>query len=325
MLCSMFTNVFASNKCNDSKKYDYVQGVLPYYLSCCEELIECEFKIELSNLISIDNREDSSAEISFIKNNGKYIGFITTTCVGDKIYSSYIFDNNVDVEKILNSGKSIGITVINNSVILFNDDLYVCIYGEKTDCLVNLTPAHQIIFNNVFFESVSRHSDYYIDLGIPHIDNALTPSGNGLCWAACLASVLNYRQGTVFDAIGIYNNLLTLGVGTPCGNNNWYALGYYYCGGLTCTCTGNMRFINLYNTLVLNKPAIFGLFIGSSNIGHAIVCKHLEGGNEYASYGFMDPNVPNTVYVHFEDPTLNPNNFLYPMPLGNYYWADTVF
>jgi len=132
--------------------------------------------------------------------------------------------------------------------------------------------------------------------------------GAGLCWAACIAAVSNYRMSTSYDAMDIYDALDDLCSGTPEGTNTWYKRGYTYCG-MTCTCTSGMSFTSLYTQLSSNhKPAIFGMY--RSGAAHTIVCKYFEGGNEYATYGFMDPNKTNTVYIQFSDPNLDPDNFV---------------
>ena len=40
-------------------------------------------------------------------------------------------------------------------------------------------------------------------------------NGVGLCWAAAVASVSNYRKDTSYDAMDIYNALDELYSGTP--------------------------------------------------------------------------------------------------------------
>ena len=64
------------------------------------------------------------------------------------------------------------------------------------------------------------------------------------------------------------------------------------------------------------RPAIFGVY--RTGGAHSVVCKYLMGGDEYATYGFMDPNKTNTVYVNFNDPNLNPSNFVYANGLHTY-------
>lgn len=150
--------------------------------------------------------------------------------------------------------------------------------------------------------------EYYVSLTVPQVDND-TVDGVGLCWAAAVASVSNYRKGTSYDAMDIYDALEGLYSGTPAGIPTQYSRAYSYCN-MFYTYTDPMEFVELYDALdSKNRPVI--LSENGSYIGHAVVLRYLCGGNEYTTYGFVDPNKTNTVYVDFYSSTCEPDEFEY--------------
>jgi len=134
-----------------------------------------------------------------------------------------------------------------------------------------------------------------------------------LCWAASVAAISNYRKGTSYDAMDIYDALDDNYLGTPEGTPTWYRRAFSYCN-MSYTNSSPMGFFDLYDALDnLNRPVIFRVHRTESgqDIGHAVVLRYLCGGNEYTTYGFVDPNKTNTVYVDFYSPTCDPDEFEY--------------
>ncbi len=301
------------------RRNEYISEVLSEYLRIEGRRDFNEIKI--SNPIHVVNNNDNQSQMYLITEDNTYIAQLVVTRINDTYYSSFMFDDDSRIDSVLRNNTAFALIALGDDcLILQTDEENIAISGKINSTSERLIPscAHSVA-NFSSYQLIQDESqqtrEYYVSLPVSYVSND-TVNGEGVCWAACIAAVSNYRMNTSYDAMDIYDALDDLYLGTPQGSNTWYKRGYRYCG-MTCTCTSGMSYSSLYTQLSSNhKPAIFGMYRNGG--AHAIVCKYFQGGNEYATYGFMDPNKTNTVYIQFSDPNLDPDNFVYTNGLQTY-------
>lgn len=299
--------------------YTYIETVLPRYLSTENTIDYGEVKV--SDPIEIIDGSEEYGRMFFVTNNGSYIGQLAVTYSNGTFHSSFMFDSDEYINNILSAN-------IPFSIMAYEDDLVIKTSQDSKMLTVGELPNDISTYSSIEYSSVNFMSvdvevgasnarelpteEYYVSLPVPQVDND-SVDGVGLCWAAAVASVSNYRKGTSYDAMDIYDALNGLYIGTPAGNPTWYSRAYSYCN-MTYTYTNPMEFVDLYDALdSKDRPVIFRVrrSENGSYIGHAVVLRYLCGGNEYTTYGFVDPNKENTVYVDFYSPTCDPDEFEY--------------
>ena len=272
---------------------EYINSVLDRYLSLGEVGTEL---IKISTPINVNGNDDDESRIYFIVKDDYYYGQLVVTEVNGNYYSSFSFDNDERINDVIRNNVAFALIVIGeDTMVLQTKNENIVIAGDRSMTDQYMVPnctLNQISFSNHIVHNIRATRDYYVNLQVSRVANASSPNGQGLCWAACVAAVSNYRMNTSYSALDIYNALDALYGGTPTGNNAWIALGYSYCG-MICTYTSGMSFSDLYFQLsTVGRPAIFGVY--RTGGAHSVVCKYLMGGDEYATYGFMDPNKTNT-------------------------------
>lgn len=324
LFCATNVSIFAVTtpgfSTEGERRDEYISEVLSEYLRIEGRRNLNEIKI--SNPIHVVNNNDNQSQMYLITEDNTYIAQLVVTRINDTYYSSFMFDDDSRIDSVLKNDTAFALIALGDDcLILQTGEGNIAISGKINSATERAIPScvHSVASFSSYQlnkDESQQTRDYYVSLPVSYVSNDTTEDDAGLCWAACIAAVSNYRMNTSYDAMDIFNALDKKYLGTPKGNNTWYKRGYKYCG-MTCTCTSGMSYTSLYTQLSSNhKPAIFGMY--SNEGAHGIVCKYFRGGNEYATYGFMDPNKPNTVYIQFSDPNLDPDNFVYTNGLHTY-------
>lgn len=140
-----------------------------------------------------------------------------------------------------------------------------------------------------------------------------TVNNAGICWAACIASISNYRKSTSYTALSIYNALSLVYSGTPIGNSTWIERGYLYCN-MSYTGAGTLDVDELYSALHADRPVIFRVYRTDTDgtlKGHAVVLKAISQNRYSSVYTFMDPNYDSDYYAIFNGTDCDPDDFVY--------------
>lgn len=316
---SIPANAMSASKNTDATidYYGYIENVLPRYLSTENSIRYGTIKV--SDPIEIINGSEEHGRMFFITNNGSYIGQLAVTYGNGSFHSSFMFDSDEYIDTILSTNTPFTVVAYEDDLVIKTaQDSKMLTVGELPDEIntYSVVEYYSVDFVTVDIENAATRElpseEYYVSLAVPQVDND-TVNGEGLCWAAAVASVSNYRKDTSYDAMDIYDALDELYSGTPAGTPTWYSRAYSYCN-MSYTYTNPMEFVDLYDALdSKDRPVIFRVrrSENGSYIGHAVVLRYLCGGNEYTTYGFVDPNKTNTVYVDFYSPTCDPDEFEY--------------
>ncbi len=309
---------------------EYAKSVLADYLRIDGNAYDTVY---ITQGYPVNDAPDDNQRIFFVVDGDSYIAQLRVSYVDGKFCSSFMFDDNADIEAAIDSSTPFALAVADKSIVVqtAKKTTSVTRYAltaaseaelgsyEKSkaklkavDVDVESSSATVSTARTASTYAARSNGDYFKSLAVEYVSNDAA-EGAGLCWAACIAAVLNYRTSRYYDATKVYYDLKSIYSGTPVGNTTWYERGFAL-GSLSCTTVSEgMEFIDIYDTLSANKPIICsvstGHFIWDSS--HAVVLKYVMGGNEYATYGFMDPNHTNTIYINFYDPDLDPDEFVY--------------
>ncbi len=307
------------------ERYNYICEELEHYLAINNTIRYGTIKV--SSPISVVNNADEESRTYFVTNNDKYIGMLTVTVVNERFYSSFMFDENEEIDSIITENIPFAMVASDdNALVLQTQNTLTSISRSNldNDKSVQASELSTITFSALDVVPASKKNarsitEYFASLYVPYVANSTTTQGVGLCWAACIASVSNYKNNTSYTAGNIYTALSDLYSWEPIGNPVWARRGYIYCG-MSFTGTDGMEMEALYNQLNNNNPVITSFFRDTDDgeVGHSVVCRYFSGGDNYATYGFMDPNFENTVYVRHYDSNCDPDTFVYENPQQTY-------
>lgn len=175
---------------------------------------------------------------------------------------------------------------------------------------------------------MSTYGAYTVaSLGVPYVANGNSPAdGAGMCWAASIAAISNYRSGTNYTALSLYNNLWSYysGYGSgnyPTGTATWKKRAFSYCGLTYTYLSSGMSGSQISAALSAQRPIMMDIFANTAvSTGHSIVLKGIYvygNGNNY--YQIMDPNTSGTISVTVSDSVLNNSaNFSCTLSTGTY-------
>lgn len=333
LILSLGSFAMADSTSLSSDAEEYIATVIPRYLS-----IEGSHynDVSISNGFKVNGNENPNARTFYIFSGDETVGVLNLTQRGGEFYSTFYFENNSTVDGAYKTGRRIALS---SSQIEGCHDLIVSLESEyKTFSLNNsnleyssieLTPVTSYIVSQPNLNSVlgvigDSDSPYYVNLySFPYVSSTIIKDV-GICWAACVAAIANYRMGTNYTAESLYYALDDLYSGTPEGTKKWYERGYAL-SGMSATVTSSLQWQTLYSLLSSGKPVIFRMTDGKLfPTKHAIVLKLFSGGNDYTTYGFMDPNYSSTRTVYMTG-SLDPDTFVYTSGSYEYSWYGSVY
>lgn len=154
--------------------------------------------------------------------------------------------------------------------------------------------------DNIEFAAINKCSDINLNkkdisgntLSAMSYGNALNvPSkkqqSDYICWAACTASVGQYKTGINRTSLDVANYLNKTGAGTVVDCQN--ALNGMYSLGSTPTASGLYYFNYLVNQINSDKPVIAVFMPAVGLTGHAVTLCGYNSSSSSASYSYMDP------------------------------------
>ena len=246
------------------------------------------------------------------------IGYMNI-CIGDSIYSNYV-KYCVDI-------------AVGDDICFYSDDegLFYSKDGKiinlgkttkkrdvsaypKTSSRVTVRACHSKSIVN------DRANPIYSYLDVPCVHNDDDPYGNGLCWAASIASRVNYQNSTSLTALGVYYACKYSSVsgkpsGNPCGTDEWIKYGYKIYGINTSRVYGGKTASQIQNALSNNKPltCYFITSMNSSNsTAHIVLLTGLYLYGSSQIYMFRDSNLYGVVSINVPSSALNnPRYFVY--------------
>lgn len=307
-----------------SSKHDFIDSEVKKYISISNPNA---FSVSVSDEIPVYDfaTEEYNYEAVLIITDGDVLAMMLVAEEDGEYVSTY-YDGVADaIKDAYKDGESIVLGVSNNQLLMIDENENMYNLSNSSNVAATLPNA----LSTNLFESISIRKTLNIitpripnivvqtSLNVPYVSNT-TIGGDGLCWAACVASVANYLRGTYLNALTVYNDCVSNFGQIPSGTSTWYQRAFLIYN-INTAVNGPMSYSNLYGQLMMNRPPIVNLARNDGTSGHALVLSGLvvfyenTTGEYYGTYSFMDPNYSNgNVYVSVGYDTLfNGSSFEY--------------
>lgn len=303
--------------------------------------------ITISNGIAItdiENPAQTDKKMYFALDNSEIIGTLIVECIEDEYYCSFTLGVEEEIYEAYSESEAFAlfcqdgclimrtstdkkIIENNNYVELDADSLnyptvaLTRVYAKNTNICRSIDNLDIIGTANVLSASSGAYT--VTDIYVPFVANGLSPNGEGLCWAASMASILNYKIGTNYTANSLYNRLWAVINGCnpsdrPTGNARWICLAFAI-NNVDYTHEENaLSGVQISNILSADRPICMGLN-GVDNLdkpyGHTVVLEGIYVG-AVNFYLIVDSNITNStgnvITVSVSDAALNNGaNFVY--------------
>lgn len=307
--------------------YDYIADVIPLYLLSAEQDINPD-AIYTTQGYSVQNLDNTSS-IYFLFENDRYFGRLIVDQIDGSYCSSFMFDENETIESLVASktpflllmpAEETLLAVWNEGYDVIGDtyetdiDIHILPNAVEADSYLNpIQPCLTQVESAVVAHPNIDTSNDSVSLNVDYVENKTSDAGAGLCWAASIAAISNFRKGTNWGAYPLYSALKSSYDTEPIGTMTWYKRAFEYLNMTYASAYGVPTWQMVYNTLNISRPIMMTVerTESGSTYAHAIVCTSFIGGDGYAVFGFMDPNHSDTQFVTFSDSTLNMSNFTY--------------
>ena len=194
-----------------------------------------------------------SVSYTHLTDDGDYIANLFVTYINGQYSSNFGFDDNADVAAALSGDAPMALVAESEMLILQTAAGNALLTEGDSDALLSrsivayprVAPLMQETSIKNSDVTAAKHvstrsEDFSVGLNVPYVANDYrlidptkpdTPSNRKyLCWAASVAMVSNYRNGTSYSTKGLFNSLDQLYIGTPEGSTTWYSRAYSYCG-----------------------------------------------------------------------------------------------
>lgn len=238
-----------------------------------------------------DVEEDSiSHYMYFILNEHRVVGRLAVFSNDGEYVSSYIHGpvEGLDAESSFQLFKAA------DSLYLRQKEIDIYIAGKEQNVTVEdeIPVLSQTLRENadIISSQVSSRMTYY-NLSVPFVAND-SVNGTGICWAACIASRVNYHKGTSYTARNVYDKCNATGTGrpsgTPEGTQTWIQYGYGLYNISTTYVGSGRTFAQICNLLNSDKPIYCSFSRGTASHAVLLVGVYQDGSSNI--YMFRDPN-----------------------------------
>lgn len=135
--------------------------------------------------------------IYFLFNNGKCVGYINLYDSGTGYNSNYVAS-----EVKVSEGDEVAIVEHNDELLLVKNDTVLHMAGLYNDLSLsdqdyNDYDKFTCDVNDYYQENEPNRNAVYYYLDLPYVANS-SVGGTGICWAACIASRVNYNNSTSY-------------------------------------------------------------------------------------------------------------------------------
>lgn len=311
---------------------EYALSVMPCYIYANSIVMENEYMSDCFAVYDVDNNEIDHY-IYFLLNEDIAIGLLSVYDDGDEFNSSFSLLDGTNIDE----GSFLQLYLNEDGLFAREgeEDFFLCgqDYSGKEDGLLAIPAIELESSYQITLSGMSRANASY-SIPVSYVANATTSSGKGLCWAACIASRVNYESGLTLTAKRIYsdaNRATAAGKpsGLPEGTTSWmeYTYNLY---GISATSTDALTMERLVKLIESDTPVIFNVFRteGGETYGHAVLMKaYYILSSSSCVYMFMDPNISSSVSVVVSATAqTNPAEFVYNNGFHEYdNWSSSVY
>lgn len=259
----------------------------------------------LSQAIPVWNADDDSIKqyIYFVFDKEQTIGYMSV--YGNTKYQLNFINSNVSVK----NGESIQLLYKDEELLILSSEGARHLAGEYNDYInADFSGDKQCVVERTIEiqeQQQTRINPTVYQLLLPYVANS-TVDGVGICWAACIASRVNYEKGKSLTAKQVYNkcNNATSGrpSGTPEGTGTWIKFGYSLYG-IDVTCVNSGKNLSQITSLLSQNTPISCAFSRSGG-AHEVLLVGVYIDASTNVYTFRDPNETGTVSIKVSNAAL---------------------
>jgi len=322
-------------KSKKSALVTYVEKVLPGYLRS-NELNSSEYRLSKA-LISHDwDNGGNGGYLFFIFDRQSIIAQLDVYFYENEFHSTFMAGDFKEVQEVFDDNIPVAFGSYNECFIMRTqkEDVILSV-NYKTAPLAGLASAKSDVFKTIavdnsatFYPAAATRSYMSIMLDVKVVKN-LNING-GICWAACVASRVNYHNGnTRLTALDVYNTMSSISH-IPVVGNEFYIQSAFEQYGVYTTLSSPLSGESIYNKLSSSKPLL--LFLTSTaTIGHAVLIygvSYESTGGGY--YHLMDPDLDKLTSVYVSTSVIKDGRNLVYKPSGassyvEYKWYETIY
>ncbi len=225
------------------------------------------------------SEECISRYMYFVLNEEGVVGRLAVYSNDGEYVSSYIHGS---IEG-LDMDSPFQLFLAEESLFLRQNEIDIFVSGEEQSVIVEneipvLSQTLQEDAEIISSQVSGRMTNYY--LSVPFVAND-SVNGVGICWAACIASRVNYHQGTTLSARNVYDKcsayLTGRPSGTPAGNEIWIQYGYNLYGISTDYVASGKNFAQICDLLNNDKPIYCSFSRGTASHAVLLIGVYQEG------------------------------------------------
>jgi len=315
-----------------SEKTAYIDSILKEYLLLEKHTPSDDYYISNSYQINYfnSNTVDNATEIYFVFKDNDVIGMLNVGYNNNEYTSKYSRISNDVVSTLFAEKTPFALGYV-------SDDLYVYYNNQLVPLLNNATTDIDMSVKSISTKSVIKERNYSFTqirssalfnkvLNVTHVDNALNPyTGDGLCWAACVAMKANYQNNysSPLIAVGVLQLLRSKyesRYGMPVGTMVWVQRAYDYFNINSNGSMSGLTASQVSSIINNNKPIQIhlqgNLVSNGTSVSHAVLIIGCTIFSDHAIYIIDDPNLPERQYQSVSSTAMtNPNAFLYYAPM----------
>jgi hypothetical protein len=314
-----------SETTNIQLEYSYIEQILPKYLKAHDV---ANADIYISNSFDVYNNDikmASDADTYVVFEEDDVIGLLSVNYIDGTFHSSFEFGEFEDIQNYYDCEKEVAFISSNEKMSVEPSTKKSSI--EREDISVDFSSIEKDRRIPCSVQRGTTSHYYRKNISVPIVPNAISPAGQGLCWAASIASKYDYLTGNNLVAIDIYNALDELYDGTPIGIALWEARAFSHLNMSYTHLTRMLDCSEILPNIQANNP----IYIGVSRSGGAhalLLCGITFYTDGTGLYRVMDPN--RTVYVDIavsEDTMNGDDQLTYVTTYGYTYtsWYDSWY
>lgn len=298
------------------KAYDFMQIALSesdmYGLQCSED------DIYISQYIPAYTTNNGIVSMS------NEVGFYFILENGEPVAELTVISNPGDIKPCIQFS-----TDLANSYQNFDEESFTIVLGEERPYFANLGETDTLIFSDVLIKNTnpdnqisplsSYPSSYFVSVPIK-------PQGsNSLCWAACVASVGQYKTEKNRSAKQVANEM---GIDYDAGSDlsliidglgSIYGIAAYEAGGVLLT-------ESVADVLMAGGGVIAICYTDDAANGHAVVVCGYSANSSGCTYKIMDPNRSYiSMMISGTDSSGNSTFCFSYSGIGTFHWVNSVY
>ena len=282
--------------------------------------------VYLSNahpLYDFDSNNTPAGNLYFVFDGNRHIGTLLVYLFNNQYVSTFTFESHSEIETALQNGSRVSFGRTNGCFLMFiGSTMHIIentenVLSSSIEVSTSNIQSNTISASTVLTIAPSARSIYYF-LPADIVPNS-SVNGVGICWAAALASKINFQTDSDVTAEYVYfkcwNEVGNSPDDIPVGNDRWYQIGALIHGIYLTMFDGPLNKQTIGSALSEGKPIIISvqdIRDSQTTYSHALLLCGFDEDADYYELAFVDSNKSNYVYLTFPHSVLNSaSNFYY--------------